>query len=125
MRVAIPIWGDRVSPVLDVAREIAIIDLDQGQETDRSTVAIYGNSLSDRIACLKENNINCLLCGAVSNVFLNYLSANGIEVYPWLVGRADDVLQAFIQGRLSEPRYMMPGCYGRRRRRGYKGDRYN
>ena len=125
MRVAIPIWGDRISPVLDVARELLVIDVEQGLETGRRVLPLHGNSLSERVACLKENDINCLLCGAVSNIFLNHLSANDLEVNPWLMGRADDVLQAYVQGRLSESRYAMPGCCGRRRRRGFRGGRFN
>jgi len=68
-----------------------------------------------------------LLCGALSRPLDRMLTAAGIEIIPFLRGRADDVLNAYFAGRLLEPGFMLPGCrqgqgFGRgmgRRKHGY------
>lgn len=117
MKVGIPFWVGRVSPVFDVARNLIIVELVDGRETHRAELTLMGKSLPERAIFIKENGVHCVLCGAVSNDFLQFLQLNGIQVVPWLSGSVEEILSAFINGSLNEPRYIMPGCCGRRRRR--------
>ncbi len=122
MRIAIPVWGNRISPVLDVAREILLVDFDQQSEINRLKLPIERDPISERAISLKRNGVDDVLCGAVSDMFMNLLVNQKIKVHPWLIGDVEDVLKAFIADRLSEPCYRMPGCCGQgrgyRRRRG-------
>ncbi len=124
MRIAIPVWGNRISPVLDVAREISLFDLERGQVQNEISITLDNESLPDRTIKLSENGVDQVLCGAVSEVFYQILTNQDIKVLPWLTGKTDDVLQAFISGQINKSCFQMPGCRGqtqrKRQRRGRK-----
>jgi predicted Fe-Mo cluster-binding NifX family protein len=115
-RVAIPAWQDRVSPVFDTAGSVVVVDVEGGTPTARLAVELPDGTLQTRVSRLAENNVDVLLCGAVSRPLHEMLEAAGIAVTPFLLGPVDELIRAFIEDRLSEPRFIMPGCCGRRRR---------
>jgi predicted Fe-Mo cluster-binding NifX family protein len=116
MRVAVPVWGSRISPVFDTARTVEIINHDGEAETGRHRIELHPGTLSDRIDQLRANGVEILLCGAISRPLLNLLLAAGVEVHPFLAGECETLLQAWRERRLEEPRFRMPGCCGGRGR---------
>lgn len=119
MKVAIPISRERVSPVFDTAETLVVVDFDGKREDSRYRVEMQSRSLPDRAKRLTGNGIEVLLCGAISRHLFDMLDAAGIKVMPFLSGNAETLLNAFIEDRISDPQYLMPGCCGRRcRRRG-------
>jgi predicted Fe-Mo cluster-binding NifX family protein len=34
----------------------------------------------------------------------------GIRVIPWISGRLEEVLEAFLSGKLMDTKFLMPGC---------------
>lgn len=115
-RVAIPAWQDRVSPVFDTASSVLVVDVEDRDSNGRMWVHLPNASPRARVIRLSENGVHVLLCGAVSRPLRAMLEAAGITVRPFLVGQVDELIRAFIDGRLSEPRFIMPGCCGQRRR---------
>ena len=109
MRVAIPVWIDRISPVLDVARELLVVNIEWKRVSDRKTLVIEGSRLSEIAVLLNKYDVDIVLCGALSDVLLNMLRRHGIKVQSWLTGTIEDILEAFISGRLKDPRFKMPG----------------
>jgi len=127
MRIAVTIWNNRISPVFDVAQNLLMINLDKGEETARHNISLAGLSPPSKIETLKKNNVEMVLCGAISESFLRLLTTSGIRVEPWISGNIEEVIQAMLQNKLSDPCYRMPGCYrfrGRgKRHRGGKRNR--
>jgi predicted Fe-Mo cluster-binding NifX family protein len=117
MRLAIPTRNERISPVLDSARLILLVDVDEGMERSRCIAPLPADSLAGRVSRLKELGVAVLICGGISRTLKQMIEASGIRVYPWTVGPVDDVLDAYREGRLHETRWQMPGC-GNRTRRG-------
>ena len=63
---------------------------------------------------------------AVSEYCRAMFLSGGIEVVPWLRGRIDCVIDAYINSGLNDTNFTMPGCCGQRRRgRGGKGRRFD
>jgi predicted Fe-Mo cluster-binding NifX family protein len=121
MRLAIPVWNDRVSPVFDTANRLMLLDVANGVEQDRQLVDVAQASFpTQRARRLAELEVNILICGAISRPLAGLVSTAGIVVIPWVSGALDEVLRAFLTDRLSDPRWRMPGCGGRgqRHRRG-------
>jgi len=117
MRVGIPIWNGRVSPVLDTAERIVVVDTDTGTPETRTEEAIEEGALPLRAARLAGLGLDLLVCGAVSRPLAELLGASGVRLEAWVSGDLEDVLSAVRTGRLDRPRYRMPGC-GRRQGRG-------
>jgi predicted Fe-Mo cluster-binding NifX family protein len=116
MRLAIPVWNDRVSPVFDTASCLMLLDLAEGVEQGRRLVEVVEASFpTQRAKRLAELGVNVLICGAISRPLATCLAVAGIVLIPWVAGPVEDVLRAYLAGRLSEPRWRMPGCRGPRR----------
>jgi len=120
MMVAIPVWNDRVSPVFDAASRLMLVHVENGVERARREEALPESFLARRAKRLAELGVTVLICGAISRPLAALLEASGINVLAWTAGPVNDVLQAYLAGRLPDPRWMMPGCGGRgqRHRRG-------
>ena len=122
MRVAIPIWSGRVSPVFDAAGHLVLVDIEDGMERIRREETLQESFLTQRARRLSELGVNVLICGAISRPLWTVLAASGVTVIPWTAGAVDDVLAAYVKGCLRDPRWRMPGCGGRReRQRGGRG----
>jgi len=127
MKLAMPVWNDCVSTVLDFSDCLMVIDSKSGIISDRSMADFAGNTIVEKMARLRELDIQVLLCGAVSRPMERMITASGIGIVPFLRGRVDDVLNAYFSGRLLEPGFMLPGYrqgsgFGKgmgRRRHGY------
>ncbi len=127
MKLAMPVWDNCVSTVLDFSDRLLVVDSRSGVINDRSMADFAGNTIVEKVARMRELNIQVLLCGAVSRPLERMIVASGIDIIPFLRGRVDDVLNAYFSGRLLEPGFMLPGCrrgsgfgrgVGRRRRSG-------
>jgi predicted Fe-Mo cluster-binding NifX family protein len=116
-RVAISAWRDRVSPVFDTAGNVLVVDVDGSISADRIMVELPNGPVQSRVTSLAENGVDVLLCGAISRPLHEMLEAAGIAVTPFLVGPVEELIQAFVDDRLSESRFIMPGCCGGRRRK--------
>ena len=120
-RVAIPVWQGRVSPVFDTAGQLLIADVDGASVVARTQAPLGEAMLPRRARRLTELGVDALVCGAISRPLLGMLTGTGIVVVPWIAGNVDEVLGAYLNGQLRDPRFMMPGCMGRGRGRRMRG----
>ena len=118
MRVAIPTWSGRVSPVFDVAKQLLLVDLDGEAAAGRQEAAIEGTELGARARRVVELGVDVLICGAISMPLEAMLVSLGVRVIPHTCGPTEEVLRAFASGRLPDEAFLMPGCCRRRRFRG-------
>jgi predicted Fe-Mo cluster-binding NifX family protein len=121
MKVAIPYWQGRVSPVFDVAGSLLLVDVDQGNEQHRETARLDAVTPEARARQLAELGAGVLVCGAISWPLELAVTAAGVKVIPQVCGDVEKVLAAFLAGRLGQNMFQMPGCGGRRRR--FRSDR--
>ncbi len=123
MRLALPQWQDRISPVLDVAGSLLVVDLEQGRPVHRAYLDLHEEGVLDRARRIGQLGIEVLICGALSRPLELALDAAGIRLIAQTCGEVDEVIEAFASGRLRQRRFRMPGCCGcrRRLRRGQSG----
>ncbi len=81
-----------------------------------------GVSIVDR---LKEERVNVIICSAISGAFALLVASKGIKLIPGVSGAADEVVEAFLENRLTMDTFAMPGCAWRRRFRGRQCPYYN
>jgi predicted Fe-Mo cluster-binding NifX family protein len=109
MRIAISIWEDKISPLLDTASKLLIIENETQEESSRYEVYLLKQDISKKCRFIQSFNIDVLICGAVSRQFLEMLKAAGIEVISGISGPARDVLNAYLNGTLLHSEFFMPG----------------
>lgn len=123
MKVAIPKWGERVSPVFDVAQRLLVVQVEDGTAIARHEHAIPEEGVTRKAMRVADLGVEVLICGAISMPLEQMLLSAGIQVIPQMCGLVEAVLEAFVSGTLREQqRFLMPGCCGQRRRgRGGRG----
>jgi predicted Fe-Mo cluster-binding NifX family protein len=113
MRIAIPVWNGRVSPVFDVARSIRVFDICDGAVIDVSDRRLR---IEGRAEALVKLGVDVLICSAISAPLESRLWASGIQVVPETCGTAEDIISAFVVGDLGLKKFRSPGhpCIRRR-----------
>ena len=116
MRVALPIHGQRISPVFDVAGRFVLLDMNPGGEVTRREVRIAERDPIAKTKRIVALGSHVLICGAISWPLESLLLSAGVRVIPNTCGSVEDVLAAFIAGELTDQAFLMPGSRGRHRR---------
>jgi len=111
MKLAIPIYNVNVSNVFDFAHKLLLVDIENSKEINRSEVVLDSQLLPQRVALLKTIGTDVLVCGAISRPLADMVMASGIEIFPYITGHIDNVLQAYMTGQLSNPEFSMPGYW--------------
>jgi len=127
MKMALTVWGNRISPVFDAAQMLLVVDIENAEVISRHYELFYPELPTRLAAKLVEMNVAVLICGAISEMPSNILEANGIELIPFITGDAREVIDAYVKDVPFIPAFSMPGCRHKCRRhagkRKNRGDR--
>jgi predicted Fe-Mo cluster-binding NifX family protein len=110
MKLAVPVFHGRVSPVLDSAGLLLLVEYSGGHVTARSEKPLDLATPQQRIARICELNVDTVIAGAVSKQLQFALAAAGINLIPVRRGPIEKILTAFVAGSLADPRFCLPGC---------------
>jgi len=108
-RIAIPIFQNRVSPVLDTCQHLLLLDVDRGKEMSRQTVFLGEIPLTERFDMMTNLGVVTVICGGVSETFANMLSGSNVHLRNGVAGNVDEVIRAYLEDRIDKPRFYMPG----------------
>jgi predicted Fe-Mo cluster-binding NifX family protein len=123
VKVLLPIHGQRIAPVFDVARRFLVAELGSAAVAARSEVSIAAEDPVAKTRALLATGASVIICGAISRPLERLLSSAGLRVISNTCGALDEVLAAYVARRLGERAFLMPGCGGRQRRRRRRGGR--
>ena len=121
MKAALTTWKNRVAPVFDVAGQLRVIEAMQGRVVRQKSVALPAGALANKVVYLKRLGIDTLICGALSRPARELLYAGGLDVLAFVAGDVDEVVRAWLDGRLGQADFSMPGCRQARQRRCRRG----
>jgi predicted Fe-Mo cluster-binding NifX family protein len=114
MRIAVPVWGEKVSPLLDAASRLLIVEADQKGEIARFQVSLDESEPSRKAGRIREMGVDVLICGAVSDSVSRAVVAKGIRIISEISGCAGEVVDSFLKGSPFDSRLLMPGCKRKR-----------
>ena len=109
MKIALPVWENKISPVLDTASRLLVVEVKEGGAMSRFEIYLDERDLSKRCLRIMGLGVDTLICGAVTRHFSDMLKALGIDLITGISGQPDDVLHACFEGRLAHSKYLMPG----------------
>ncbi len=121
MKIGLTVWNNHISPVFDAAQTLLVVDFEHSEIVDKKYVPLQPGIPHHQAGSVMAQNIQVLICGAISEVFARMVTASGIQLIPFITGGADDVLNAYIKGKLQTRAFWMPG-YGSQRRRRFRGN---
>ena len=110
MKLAIPNFRNRVSPVFDWAGRVVFVDIRRRREVGRDASDLVGAALVERADRLVERQVDLVACGAISFVMRALLELRGIPVVGWIAGDFDEVLRVFREWRGVSALAYLPGC---------------
>ncbi len=114
MRIAIPVWNDRISPVLDTASKLLIVEVDEQKESARFEIFLDEHELARRCVRICGMKVDVLICGAISRPFYRMLTASGLDIIHDIAGHPEKVLKTYLQDKVLGSDFLMPGCKGGR-----------
>ncbi|MBN1568620.1 MAG: NifB/NifX family molybdenum-iron cluster-binding protein [Acidobacteria bacterium] len=117
MRVAIPLWQGRVSPVFDEANRLLLVDFSEKREQHRQVESLIARNPFERAQLLPKLGVDLIVCGMISQTQEAALVSAGIRIIPHICGPMEEVIAAVLDGRIENGAFLMPGCGGRKRKR--------
>ena len=96
--------------MFDTANTLLVVEMQDGKETGRETVSIDFPTFPRRIRQVMDLNLEVIICNGISRPLSQMLDKTGPEIIAWRSGPVDEVLQAFLDGSLNQPRFVISGC---------------
>nr|WP_321464477.1 NifB/NifX family molybdenum-iron cluster-binding protein [uncultured Desulfobulbus sp.] len=109
-KIAVTVWGQRVSPVFDSARTLLIAEINGKALTATSRITFDPEHPLELLHLLRAQQVMLIICGAVSEGPAAMIEAAGIELIPFIAGDVQQVLEHFLEGRAFDSSFRMPGC---------------
>ena len=113
MKIALSVYEKKISPVFDFASLLSVYEKKNEKATMTNEINLVGIEFNEKIRILKQNEIELIICGAVSNQFRQLIEMEGIKLIPWVCGSVEEIINVFLKNKLDNKQYFMPGC-GRR-----------
>jgi predicted Fe-Mo cluster-binding NifX family protein len=115
MKVAIPVFLDRISPRLDCARKLLILEIENNRLVGKRELDISHWPPDEKIIQLSRMGIGQLICGGIRLEDREGLNRFGIQVASALYGEVETVIKDYLSGSLPGP-----CCQAREGRQGRK-----
>ncbi|WP_458774389.1 NifB/NifX family molybdenum-iron cluster-binding protein [Desulforhopalus sp. 52FAK] len=109
MKIAITVWGNRISPVFDAASTLLFVELGDTEPLGRELKLFQPGLHESFITLLVENEVELLVCGAMCENAVNRVEAAGVEVISFLTGEVDVFIDGYLEGA-DFANFVMPGC---------------
>ena len=109
MKVAIAVYNNRISPVFDASKNVLVLDIENQHVGSKQVETFSGDSPVQKVFRLSELGVEELICGAVSTDLAHLLDTHGIKIIPFTAGELEEVLSAYLNHGLPDPKLRMPG----------------
>lgn len=99
-KIAIPVFGTRVSSRLDCSESIVLVSIEDGAIVRRQETRWTHVGPLEKIRLLLQEGVEVLICGGLTETCANMLHEAHIKVVPWVRGEVEEVLVQFREGTL-------------------------
>ncbi|BBO71185.1 hypothetical protein DSCA_51150 [Desulfosarcina alkanivorans] len=109
IRIAIPIFRNKVSPVFDSCTRVFLVDIEANREIDRKEIYLDALALTERVTILLKSGVDTVICGGISDVMASMLTGVKIDLISDITGEVDHVLKAYLDRGLDQTQFHLPG----------------
>jgi len=114
-KIAIPLFGERVSPRCEYANQMLVVEIDGGSEISRQAVTLAGLNPMQRAVYIAEQGVTDFICTGISGFIHRMLEANGVRVIRTFSFDVEEIIDCVLKGI---PIDMGPSCGAERGRQG-------
>ena len=116
MKVAILTTHSRVSPVFETALTWLVIEATLNECNICTEQVFHHKNEMGMAQELLDEQVEMVICGAIPYYLEKTLIYQGCEVFSFIAGEIDDILDALHLNQLDNPKFSMPGCQKRKKR---------
>ncbi len=109
MKIALTIWGNRVSPVFESAQALMVFRVIDGKAVQKEVFPCDCARLR-LVDTLKELGVQVLICGAISSLSASVITSSNITLIPFVTGNVSRLLEIYLSDTPAPPDVFMPGC---------------
>ncbi len=100
VRIAIPRMGEIIAPCFEHCATMAVFRVGTEGEIEQVDYPLRSREPFDRVRLLRDQEVDCVICGAVAGLYEDVLRTTGVEVISWVAGNVEDLLSLYLRGRL-------------------------
>jgi predicted Fe-Mo cluster-binding NifX family protein len=101
MKLAIMLYGTRVSPRFGYSQRAMIVDIDGQHEIHRRAIGVRSYHPEQIPDMLSKEEVELVIAGGMNQYFQDLFRDRGIQVVWGIIGDVEDVLAAYRADRLS------------------------
>ena len=117
MKLAVPVFNGYVSPRVDCTRTFTLLEISDGEVVKRDELFIPPMHPLQLAGYLKSRDVRTIICGGIPFPLIQVMQQHGIKVIYGIIGEIDEVVDAFIEGKLRvNSNFCFERRYGRGRR---------
>lgn len=109
MKLAVTVWGNRISPVFDAASTLLVAEITNKKISGHYYTAFNPESPTDLIHTLKKNHVTTLVCGAISKTPACLIMDQHIHLISFVTGNVRQFLDSYALNRTVAKIHRMPG----------------
>ena len=110
--IALPVFEERISPLLDVSEKFVIYEINDKKITQKAIVNINATSERVRIEKLRDIGVSLIISGAVSRYLSYIITECGLKHIAWASGPVDEVINLYLNNTLVTSRPASGSCGG-------------
>lgn len=110
--IAMPIFEERISPLLDVSEKFVIYEINDKKVTQKAIVNINAVSERARVEKLRDIGVSLIISGAVSRYLSYIITECGLKHIAWASGPVDEVINLYLNNTLVTSRPESGSCAG-------------
>ena len=124
MIVAVPLFGEEVSPRFGYANEVLVADISSGEVQSVRRLAVPGRGGMQICSLILSVRPDAVVCGGIHPRWQQMLERQRVTVFWGVIGRAEDALGSYAAGNLRRDQFVCPRRSkrrgGRQGRRGFQ-----
>lgn len=93
MKIAIPLFKERVSPHFGASRRLLLMDIDSSAISEETLLDIEEEGAVNLLRRLADLRVEKVVCGGIHSYYKEWLTGKGIEVLDNQAGVAKEVVQ--------------------------------
>ncbi len=98
--LAIPKFGERISPRLDYAESLLLVTVESNTIIKKENIKIIAHSNLERINLIIRLAPDIVICDGISDLTHTKLLEKNIKVIPWIHGTIKEVLKNYFDGKM-------------------------
>ncbi len=89
-----------IAPCFEHCSTMAVFQTDPVGGLDQIDFPLRSRDPFDRVRLLRDREVDCVICGAIQDVYEDILRISGFEVISWVSGFVEDLLTLYLRGHL-------------------------